>query len=173
MIGLIEGDLSTYAPVFPFLAPGSLGLSLTLSFIQPLLNLLLVLVAPQPVSALCQPSASTTDNPTSWQNRSIKDGADSSRYPARKRVTVDRGSATNRSPPTPAAASPNPERDSDGGNGPPPPAYGQGQGHLNSLPSHLLEQLVPRSLLSSIERCPGCPTGSGNPAGSQLQNTQA
>ena len=31
------------------------------------------LVHPQPVSALSQPSASTTHNPTSWQNRSIND----------------------------------------------------------------------------------------------------
>ena len=58
---------------------------------SPLPVLLPDLVAPQPVSALIQPTASTIHNPTSRQNRSIKDWADTSRYPAKNPVTVDRG----------------------------------------------------------------------------------
>ena len=79
------------------LAPGLSGPSLTLCFVQPLPVSLPDLLTPQPVSALSQPSASTTNNPTSRQNRSIRDSADSSRYPAKNPVTVDRGSPTNRS----------------------------------------------------------------------------
>jgi hypothetical protein len=55
------------------LAPGLYGPSITLFLVQPLPFSLPDPVALQPVSALSQPSASTTHNPTSWQNRSIKD----------------------------------------------------------------------------------------------------
>ena len=66
------------------LAQGLSGPCLTLTLVQPLPVSLPDIVALQPVSALRQPSASTTNNHTSWQSRSINDLADSRRYPARK-----------------------------------------------------------------------------------------
>ena len=81
----------------PLVYQAFLGIIPSLSFVQPLPVSLPDLVAPQRVSAQSQLSASTTHNPTSRQNRSIKDWADPSRYPTNNLVTLDRGSPTSRS----------------------------------------------------------------------------